>query len=247
MSRATIIMAAILFVSGFFMGKQDFTRRSVSRIGNVVMKGISVLVVVALIAGAMELIRANRGMIESFEGATTSLEKLRSGPGFITPSIVYYLTAQYGVLNQYLKKDVEHYEVGYYSLAPVLRVLSKFGFDTYVEQHSVFYRTPINANTGSYLRELHADFGVIGIVIIPFFLGLIASVFWFRAARSQTLADLVVMGHFYVGVGMSIFTFAPRMGDWLGSLICGLMVSLLTSYKWIPEVHVHPPGLQEIE
>jgi oligosaccharide repeat unit polymerase len=225
MTRATLIITGILFVTGYLVNREKKTRQYNVRYSSKFRSAFTFILIVALIVTGLEIIRGNRGMTESFTGQTKTLKKLSVGAGsFITPSIVMYITAHHGVLNQYLRHEGENHPVGHYSLAPLWRVLSKFGYDTYVEQHSSFYNTPVPANTGSYLRELHADYGMAGIVVCPFLLGLISSIYWFRFKRTQALWDLVILGHIYVIVGMSLFTFATGTGVLWASLSLGLFI-----------------------
>lgn len=230
MVRASLIMAAILFLTGYLVERKKGSPVSGKGYGLKLKRVLSIFAMVVLIVAAMELIRGNRGMTEGFEGETSTLKKLGVGAGsFITPSVFMYLTVHHGVLNQYLRKGTEDVPVGHYTFAPVWRVLSRLGFDTYVKQHGQFYRVPMQANTGSYLRDLHADYGFAGLVFGPFLLGMVSSVYWYRFKKNYRLSDLVILGHVYVGVGMSLFAFMTQMGVWLGSLLFGLIISLLST------------------
>jgi oligosaccharide repeat unit polymerase len=228
MSRASIIIGAILFLSGLFLNTWRYASEPRKSLGLRVRTAITVAVLVALVVSGMEVVRSNRGTIERFSGATAALNKLgRSAGSFITPSVVWYISGSPAVLNQYLKKETENPGVGHYSLAPFWRILSKIGFPTYVGQHQPFYRTPIGSNVGTYLRELHADYGLVGVVMGPFLLGIIASVYWVRYMIRHSLLDLVVLAHVYVVVGMAIFTLSIQMGSWLGSLSASVIVSVV--------------------
>lgn len=230
MVRATLIIAAILFLTGYLVSKKPKSRQFSAQFALKLRRALAVLAVLAIIIGGMELIRGNRGMTEGFAGETSALKRLHIGAGsFITPSVVMYFTVQYGVLNQYLIQDVEHQPFGHYSLAPLWRILSKLGFDTYVAQHAQFYNTPVTANTGSYLRDLHADYGIAGITLVPLLLGLITSVYWFRFQRTQALRDLIILGYTFVLVGMSLFTFNTGSGVWWASLALGLLIVSILS------------------
>jgi oligosaccharide repeat unit polymerase len=242
MVRATLVMAIILFVTGYFIERR---KRRVERPSDRFRSVLSLVLLLALIVGGMEVIRGNRGMTEGFAGETSALKGLSVGVGsFVTPSVVMYLTVHHAVLNQYIRKDEEDVPIGHYSLAPWMRLLSKFGFDTYVRQHARFYCVPVPANTGSYLRDLHADYGLAGIIAGPFLLGLISSLCWFRMRRTHQLVDLVILGHVYVGVGMSLFTFATQMGVWVGSLLFGVILSVMMGQRRNPvaTAEAHAPS-----
>jgi oligosaccharide repeat unit polymerase len=232
MTRAFIIIGALLFLTGYFLNTRKISFEAGAKATGKFRRAVLVLLVVALFVSGMEIVRGNRGMTERFVGATTTLEKLGRGAGsFLTPSVVLYVTTHHGVLNQYLKRDIENPPIGNYTFAPIWRVLSVLGFDTYVNQHPIFYRVPAMVNTGSYLRDLHADYGMAGVVAGPFLLGLLASVFWFRYERTRTLFDLMILGHIYVAVGMSLFVLATQMGNWFTGLLFGLVIASMYSRK----------------
>jgi oligosaccharide repeat unit polymerase len=230
MTRAFSVIGAILFLTGYFSNTRKIAQVSIITVAGRLKRAVLAALLVALFVSAMEVVRGNRGMTERFAGATTALSRLGRGAGsFLTPSIVMYLSVQHGVLNQYLKEGIEDPPIGNYSFAPVWRALSKIGFNTYVAQHQPFYRVPMSANTGSYLRELHADYGIAGVVVGPFLLGLVATMFWLRYESTGSLLDLVVLGHVFVAVGISLFAFATQLGNWQASLIFGIVISFIYS------------------
>jgi len=224
MGRAKILLATLLFGSGFLlyrhrirMNLRDSARASRARLF-IGMVSVAVLVVL----GA-ELIRSTRVTVEEFAGATKALKNLEGG-SFITPSIYLYLTVQHGVFNRYLMSEKESVPIGTYSLAPFWRVLSKIGFETYVPQYQRFYSTPAPANTGTYLRELHADYGIWGVVVGPYLLGLLCSFTWCRAVETGRLLYFSVLGHLYSLVGVSFLLLATMWGYWVFSLLAGCVI-----------------------
>lgn len=181
---------------------------------------------ILLIVTGLEFVRSNRGIDEKYFAGGSTLSRMQEG-SFVTPSIFFYVTGQFGVLNQYLKKDVEQNIIGRYTLAPFWRTIAKLGFETDVETHQPFYRTPIVSNNGTYLREFHADYGLPGIALGPFVLGAMVSGLWFRAQRTGRLMDKMLLGHMLVFVVMSIFQVVAQQGSWLASLLSGLLLSYL--------------------
>jgi len=182
-----------------------------------------VLGAIILIVG-VEIIRSSRAAVENLPAATPALQKLRSS-AFITPSIYLYLTVDHGVFSQYLKHDDEHTPWGSNTLAPLYRFISKFGFETDVPVYQRFYGTPVRANTGSYLRELHADFGLPGIFLPPYILGLAVTVAWFRFQQTKRYVDLNLLAYLLLAVMLSLFYPATRAGDWFIGLMAGWVIA----------------------
>jgi len=221
MSRGTMIIGGILFAVGYAFGKPRGEVRATPGRGSTFRRVAAVALALTLFIVGIEFVRSSRGINESYRVATTTLSRLE-GRSFVTPSVFFYATGSHGVLNQYLKSRDERMGFGGYSLAPFWRIMAKLGFPTFVEQAQPFYYTPLPANNGTYLRELDADYGTAGIVAGPYLLGALASMFWLRVKRSQKLTDIMVLGHVYVVVGMSVFLLATQWGYWLVSLLFGL-------------------------
>lgn len=225
MGRAMLILACILFIAGYFF-EHIRTKKYIGVLRNgSLRKYFGITLVIAMIIGGAEVVRSNRGSIESYGSATGALKKIGK-MGFITPSIFMYVTANNVVFDQYLKSEKESEVVGNYTLAPFWRTLAKIGFDTYVNQYQPFYYTPVRANTGTYLRELHVDFGILGVLFGPYILGVLSSFFWFRIQKLGRLLDIVFLGFLFVVIAMSIFYWVLQLGYWLSGLLYGICIAL---------------------
>ena len=224
MGRGKMIIGGVLFLSGYMLNRyrRNPDKTTVSK--SVFRKYVSIAFILILLIAGVEIVRSNRGMIEQYKGSSQTLKKLQNS-NVITPSIYVYFTVHYGVFNQYLKEDTERGIWGRYSFAPILRLLSRFGFDTSVDYYQPFYNTPTSGNTGTYLRELHVDYGALGPIIVPYLLGIISSIFWFRVKQNKRIIDIMIMGHILVIIFLSFVLMATQFGYLLISLFCGLIIS----------------------
>jgi oligosaccharide repeat unit polymerase len=218
MGRATLLIAIILFLSGYFLSSSRSRREAKSSFGKKLRISLVLAFGLAILLGSAELIRSSRGVIEHINGASTALERL-SNNSFITPSIYLYLSGQPGVLNQYLKVGEEKGPWGGNTFAPIYRIIAKFGFDTYVKEYQLNYFTPVRINTGTYLREIHADFGIPGILIVPYLMGFLTTYVWYRAEDRNSYLARAILAHLMVIVVMSFFIQATRLGYWLVSFV----------------------------
>jgi oligosaccharide repeat unit polymerase len=236
MSRGTMIIGGVLFASGYAMNRKKDVVAGRRPEQSQLRRFVAIALAVTLFVVGIDFVRSSRGIVESYGTATSAISRLE-GDKFITGSVVFYATGSYGVLNQYLKKDSEQVIVGAYSLAPFWRLIAKMGFQTKVDQVQPFYLTPRPSNNGTYLRELHADFGLAGVVAGPFLLGALSSAYWFRSRQKQKLADTMILGHLYVVVAMSLFLIATQWGYWLASLLFGLLAALVIDHFDSGTVH----------
>ena len=127
MDRGTMITAAVLFVCGYALGNRGGSRFSLQLPGARIRRIASIAVGMLLLTSSLEFVRSHRGIVESSYSAGSALSRMK-GAAFITPSVYFYFTGHFGVLNQYLKKDAERNIVGRYTLAPIWRTIAKLGF-----------------------------------------------------------------------------------------------------------------------
>ncbi len=229
--RSLLIQGGIFFVSGYFFCRYHYVDKSAKVPTRVKMQQMFALVIIfAMIITGMEFIRTNRGGTKSeFEGTTKTLERV-NGAYFISPSLYLYLTSGFGVLNQYLKKDVEDPPWGANSFAPVYHILAKLGLDVKVSIYTKFYKTPVASNNGTYLREAHADFGILGVLLYPYTLGILASIAYFSLQGGFRYTVLTLVASLFAVVAMSLFMIILRGGDLyivcLGGVVLGRRLDL---------------------
>lgn len=230
MGRAKLVMAGALYVCGYAFGRfRAGGGTSLVRVGRM-RRFVAVVITLGLLVAGAEFVRSTRGSTEQFVGATTKLYRL-GGSAVLTPSIYMYASSQTAVLNQYLKGPGEQTPLGGNTFAPVYRALAKLGFDTRTEVYQKFYVTPVYTNTGTYLRELHADFGISGTLLGPFLLGLVTSLVWFHLRHQFRYTTLVVLGYLFTLVAMSILYMATRAGDLLSGIAGALVVALYVDLR----------------
>jgi oligosaccharide repeat unit polymerase len=228
--RVKIIIAGILFFSAYFLTRllpaSAKTFQSISKVRRL----LAMALVLAVMLAAIEFVRSYRGVQERFYGASKELSSFEN-TAFITPSIYIYLSSHAGVFNAYWKAGGEQSFPGSNTFAPLFRILSRVDLVEYTPYFTKFYNIPISSNTGTYLRELHADFGVAGILTVPYLLGFLCTLVWFRIKRQATLTSVILLAHLYVIVAFSFFYQVTRLGQWAVSLITALLVCSFIDHR----------------
>ncbi len=224
MGRVDILFAVMLFVSGYFLTPKLKKIRGRSFKANF-RRYAMVLVLIAIVVGGAEFIRSTRKVQEGFVGTTKTLQKLGTA-GFITPSIYLYVSSHYAVLNKHIRNEGEGSQFGANTFLPFYRWLGGLGFEIHANPFQKFYRIPVKTNTGTYLREIENDFGIAGLVAVPYVLGIVSSILWYRVKRRREYLDISLAGFVWVIIGMSFFVMATRQGQ----LIVYLVMSILISY-----------------
>jgi len=228
MSRSSLLMGALLVFSGYMITSLYFaSKRKIGMIKKIVVT----LILVLSIVGVEEIVRSNRGLYEIGYSNTSRIKRISKNIE-IPPTIIFYLSAHLGVFNQYLKENVEHGLPAQFTLSTMWRLLDKFGMETPVPYTQRFYRIPDAANTGTYLREVHSDFGIFGITLVPYLLGMVCSFYLMRAKERGKLIDVIILSHLYVVIGMSFILWMISQGIWILSLLGGLVFGSFTMHLY---------------
>jgi oligosaccharide repeat unit polymerase len=179
---------------------------------------IASIVLTVFIIGSASFIRITRGSFENFMGQSNKLKQLNSNM-IITPSVYLYLSSDIGVLNQYLQSKGENTKFGQNTFLLAYDLLAKAGVVNRPNDYQKGYFIPMWTNTGTYIRELHADFGVTGVFLGPYLLGLVITWLWFKFYNEKSLKVFVFLVHLYLIVGFSFLVMITRLPYYFISLI----------------------------
>lgn len=208
------IFTIILF--RYLLNKDKLRRYNFSKLSILL---VSVILLSLFIASA-SLVKVSRGVVkaENYSGASRELRQTRDNL-ILSPSLYLYLSSDVGVLSKYLSSEGERTPFGQNTFMTFYSFLAKFKV---IEKPSEFqkgYYIPMWTNTGTYLRELHADFGIPGIFLGPFLIGLVLTWLWFKFYEKHSLIVLAFLVYLNIIVGFSFFVMATRVIYWLTSLL----------------------------
>jgi oligosaccharide repeat unit polymerase len=189
--------------------------------------GVAILLLLILVITAASVVRTSRGIKENFRGATKELKQLEENL-ILTPSVYFYLSSDLGVLNQYLFKETEEAKFGENTFRGVYYLLSKIKI---VDEPPFFqkgYFIPFWSNTGTFIREIHADFGLPGVILVPFFLGILLTYLWFIFFEKKNLIVLTVLVYFNLIIAFSFLVMVTRLNQWfLSQLLIILFIPVI--------------------
>lgn len=217
--RVWMLIALVQFVSSFVLFKSFL---QLKRKGNAKLTISLAIVFIVFVAGA-SLVKNTRGTYEVYKGASSEMQDIKGGI-VISPSVYLYLSSHAGVLSKYLEEGKETARWGQYTFSPFYNVLAKFHLTEKVPFDSRGYFIPMWTNSGTYLRDLHVDFGVPGIWVFPYLLGLISTFLWFKFYSTGGMRYFVIFVHMYVIISISFITIATRGADWYFGLAVLLIV-----------------------
>jgi len=215
LTRAGILFGLFSFIISFVLTRHLLTKDRSKKFEFKKTKLIlTVLIVISIMVSGAALVKIIRNPVEEFGGTSSSLNQVKGG-AFISPAIYFYASSQVGVLNQYLEKNKENVNFGYSTFFGVYTILSKFHLVEKPKTQHKGYLIPQWSNTATFLREIHADFGFAGILLIPFLIGLLATFYWFKFFETHNFIYHVTLTHLLLIIAMSFFSLATRFPVWI--------------------------------
>ncbi|MDT3696285.1 MAG: O-antigen polymerase [Ignavibacterium sp.] len=217
--RAGMLLALMEFLFTFLLFRHQLNFISV-RLFKFSKKNalISFTFLIILFITSASLVRLSRGATETYSGTNRSLSQFKDNL-ILSPSLYLYLSGHIGVLNKYSQGDGENTSFGQNTFLTFYHILDKLGVIKRSSDYQKGYFTPMWINTGTYIRELHADFGLTGVFLIPFLLGLIVTWLWYGLFKNNSLIILSIMVYLYIIIGFSFLVMITRTSYWSISLL----------------------------
>jgi oligosaccharide repeat unit polymerase len=221
--RGEILFALLEFLFSFFLFRHLLNNESpkeykFSRKNAFI---VSTILFAFLVASA-SLVRISRGSYENYVGSSSELNKLKNN-FIISPSVYLYLSSDVGVFSKYLQLEEENTPFGQNTFLLFYNFLAQVEKEPRPSFFQKGYYIPMWTNTGTYLRELHADFGIFGIFLFPFLLGLTITWLWYKFYDKKSLYVLTFLVYFYLIVGHSFLMMITRLNQWYFSLLIIMM------------------------
>ncbi len=189
---------------------------------------ISITFLLALLIFAASVVKISRVSFEQYQGASKTLRELE-GNIILSPSVYLYLSAHLGVLNEFVKRQDERTLFAQNTFLPVYNFLDRLDIVKRPNQYQKGYFIPMWVNTGTFIRELFADFNVFGLLLFPYLLGLFMTYLWFRFVREGSLYILVILSYLYIIIGFSFLVMITRTSYWSISLTLNLLTIFVIS------------------
>jgi oligosaccharide repeat unit polymerase len=234
--RAGMLLALMEFVIVFVLFRHllrdDFKSRFKFSKNNAI---IATIVLIVFFISAASLVRMVRIADESFTGANRKLTQMEDNI-IITPTLYLYLSAHIGVLSKYTASEGENTGFAQNTLLPAYNFLDRFDILERPSAYQRGYFIPMWVNTGTYIRELHADFGTLGAILGPYLLGLLLTFFWFKFYQNHRMIYFVLMVYLNIIVGFSFLVMITRTSYWIISMTL-IIISILILERIAKIVH----------
>ena len=214
-SRAGILLGFVEYFVSFMLMRHYLSAQLRSTIKAKKLGIIfTIIVVFTLMALSASAIRYLRHPIDEMKGSTKELSTFK-GSFFLSPGIYLYASSHVAVLDKHLQEEAQAKLVGNKTISPIYRFLSGFDLVEKPEYHQKGYYIPQWTNTGTYLRDIHADFSYWGVFLIPFIIGLVTTYYWFKFYETGLLSNYIILVYMYLIICMSFLFMATSHPAWM--------------------------------
>lgn len=221
--RGEILFSSMEFIFTFVLFRHLLTSDSTSRFKISKINAIvATIILLAILISASSFIRISRSAKENYVGTDKGLRQLKDNFLF-SPSVYLYLSSDVGVFSKYLELENEKASFGQNTFHPLYELLSRIGAVKKPDFFQKGYFIPMWTNTGTFIREVHADFGITGVLLIPYLLGFTITWLWFRFYRNKSIYILVLLVYLFLVIGFSFIMMITRLNIWLFSLVFIMM------------------------
>ena len=239
--RLGMLLALMEFLFTFFLFRNLLVNDKSSRFRFSKKNAIvaATLLMIIFIVSA-SFVRITRGATESYSGATRELRQLKNNI-IISPSLYLYISSDVGVLTKYLDSEGEKTGFGQNTFLTLYHILNKFDVIDRGSDYQKGYYIPMWTNTGTYIRELHADFGIVGALLGPYLLGLIITWLWYKFYKEKSFIVLTILVYLYLIIGFSFLVMITRTSYWsISQLLIILFIPIVEKVARYINAHKNP-------
>ena len=219
--RAAMSVALVEFVLTFFLFryllKSDFRQRFNFSRANAIVASILLVVLFILAASIVRISRTTESS-EKFTGASSELSQTKENI-FISPTIYLYASSNVAVLSKYFSSKGENTGFGQNTFQTIHYYLSRLELIDKLNEKPKGYYIPMWTNSATYLRDLHADFGISGVLLGPFFLGLLLTWLWFKFYEKQSIIAFTFLIYLNLIVVFACLGIVTRFTFWSLALL----------------------------
>ena len=214
--RAAMSVALVEFILTFFLFRYLLNTDSSKRFKfskiSAIVASILLIAVFILATTVVRISRASETS-EKFSGASSELSRTSENI-FISPSLYFYASGNVGVLSKYFSSKGENTGIGQNTFQTLYLILAKLGVNERPYEYPKGYYIPMWTNSATYLRDLHADFGIAGVLLGPYLLGLFITWFWFRFYERQSIIAFTFLIYFDLVVVFACLGTVTRFHFW---------------------------------
>jgi len=217
--RGGIFVGFIMLIISFFLfGNNYYYKKNIIIMKNRKKLYLKITLLMIIILSILSIVSEFRGRFENFKGKTKVFEKYDEIP-LLSANEYFYFSSNVGVFSKYFENQNEKTMIGENTLLPIYNLVAKFGFIDKPNFYPKGYNIPHWSNSASYLRDLHADFGILGLFAVPFLLSFFCTYYWFKWVYAGGLKNFIWLTYLFTLLTLSVFNMQTRSSFFLISLI----------------------------
>ncbi|MFA6980677.1 MAG: O-antigen polymerase [Ignavibacteriaceae bacterium] len=229
--RGGIFVGFAMLVTSFFLFRHTVSKHQIAKsISSTKKLVLGSILLFTIVVTSLTVVIEFRGKYENFKGKTNVFKKWEGIP-LVSASTYFYFSSDVGVFSKYFEKQSENPMIGENTLLPFYNLISKLGLIEHPNFYPRGYNIPNWSNAATYLKDIHADFGNLGLFLIPYLISLISTFFWFRFFINGDLIAFTNLTYLYVINAFSVFSMITRAAFFVMSFLFLLIcISFIERY-----------------
>jgi len=215
MGRSYIIIALGLYINPFLINMQVKSGKNKRKLSLFTI--IAIILLFIAILTVFNIVRDIRGANVYYTNPDIPAIKFLERINLLNPGIYHYIVGPISVFSQSLHCKPSSLGrgslPGMQTFSPLFRLLSYTGLLSKVSYYEEAVDVGIfEMNTGTYLKDVYIDFGLLGVIVFPYFLGIISMVLFIKWLRKKQYMTMAALSFIYVYIELSAFLNIMRTG-----------------------------------
>lgn len=237
MGRVTIIMAILLYLNPCIMS-YGFIDRKNTTVRYRMKIFIVIAAIIILVLGSTKIRVIRGGNVEIVDRVPAFLISLGLVENPIFSSIYTAISGPIASFSSSLNHDREDLGKGLIpgmqTISPVFRLIGKMGLLPSVSYYEIAPESEL-PNIGTYLKDIYIDFGLLGVIMIPYFLGYFTMFLLYKWIQNGKITVCITLSFMYLFIEFSPVVNLFRLGYFL----IPFTVSVLSIYFIEHKVIMH--------
>lgn len=235
MGRMTILMAILLYINPYIINYSLKIKNSSifkSRLKILIL----LITIIALVLGTSRIRAVRGGNIETLNQMPNVLKSIGLAENRAFASVYTNISGPIASFSWSLNRDRKDLGQGpipgMQTISPIFRLIGKTGILPPVSYYEISPGGDL-PNVGTYLKDVYIDFGLLGVFIIPYFLGFTIMLLFYKWIHKETIYTYTALSFMYLFVEFSPIMNLFRLGYYIMPFIVTVFLMYIIEHKII--------------
>ncbi|MFA6598897.1 MAG: O-antigen polymerase [Ignavibacteriaceae bacterium] len=230
--RGGVFVAMVMLGTSFFLFRHAVSKNPIAEVVSSTKKLVlGSVMLITIVVTCLVLVLEFRGRYEAFKGKTNVFNQVEGIP-LMNASMYFYFSSNMGVFSKYYELQDENTMIGENTFLPFYNLIAKFDIVKKPNYYPKGYNIPSWSNAATYLKEIHADFGDVGLFLIPYLMSLLSAFYWYRFYEKGDMISFTCLVYLFTMNAFAVFDMLTRTAFFMMSFLFILLLIPVTEKYW---------------